>query len=235
MTYVSEWCRQQIAPALSPAARRHMSRVSPGVDPSTFRPDCGGTRIRREWGIDQQVPVVVCLARLVRRKGQDTLIQAWRGVLNENPEAVLLLVGDGPDDRRLRRIVDDEGVAGSVVFAGLADAVDVPAFLDAGDVFAMPCRTRRAGLEVEAWGIVFVEAQACGLPTVVGDSGGAPETVADPTYDVLVGGAPWQVSVAINQLLKRRHEGRRPTSPVHTWEAVCRQVERLLDGGRGAS
>ncbi len=230
LTYVSEWCRRRIAPALSPAAQGRMARVSPGVDPATFHPGSGGERARAELGIDPEVPVVVCLARLVRRKGQDTLIRCWREVLREHPDAVLLLVGTGPDGQRLRRLAHREGVAGSVVLAGLADAADVPAFLDAGDVFAMPCRTRRAGLEVEAWGIVFVEAQACGLPTVVGDSGGAPETVVDPTYDVVVGGAAWQVAATVNQLLKRRHEGRRRPESPFTWAAACRRVEQLLDG-----
>ena len=235
MTYVSEWCRGRIAPALSATAQARMVRVSPGVDLTRFHPGCGGSRIREELGIDPQAPVVVCLARLVRRKGQDTLIRCWRKVLLEHPDAVLLIVGTGPDEQRLRRLARTEGLAPSVVFAGLAHEADVPAFLDAGDVFAMPCRTRRAGLEVEAWGIVFVEAQACGLPTVIGDSGGASETAMDSSYDVVVGGAPWQVAAAINQLLTGRHEGRRRQAPVYTWAAACQQVEQLLDSRRGAT
>ena len=179
--------------------------------------------------------MVVCLARLVRRKGQDTLIRCWRKVLLEHPGAVLLIVGTGPDEQRLRRLARSEGLAPSVVFAGLAHEADVPAFLDAGDVFAMPCRTRRAGLEVEAWGIVFVEAQACGLPTVIGDSGGAPETAVNSSYDVIVGGAPRQVAAAINQLLKGRHESRQRPAPLYTWAAACQQVEQLLDSRRGTT
>ena len=179
LTYVSEWCREHIAPALSPAARDRMVRLSPGVDTQRFHPGCGGTEVRRRLGLDETTPVVVCTARMVRRKGQDTLIRAWPQVLRSHPEARLLLVGDGPDRGRLERLADRVDVREAVVFTGSVPWEEVPAYTDAGDVFAMPCRTRLLGLEVEAWGIVFLEAQACGLPVVVGRSGGTPETVVD--------------------------------------------------------
>jgi phosphatidyl-myo-inositol dimannoside synthase len=177
MTYVSEWCRERIAPALSPAARSRMVRLSPGVDLDRFHPGCGGADVRRRLGIPATAPVVVCTARLVRRKGQDTLVRAWPAVRGVHPDARLLLVGDGPDRGRLERLVRRVGVADSVLMTGGVPWEEVPAYTDAGDVFAMPCRTRLLGLEPEAWGIVFLEAQACGLPVVVGDSGGAPETL----------------------------------------------------------
>src|SRR4051794_17772681 len=178
MTYVSEWCRAHIAPALSTEAAGRMRRLSPGVDPKRFYPGCGGAEVRRRLGIDADTPVVVCTARLVRRKGQDALIRVWPQVLERCPGAVLLLVGDGPRRMALERLAACMNVREAVVFVGAVDWDEVPAYTDAGDVFAMPCRTLRWGLEPEAWGIVFLEAQACGLPVVVGRSGGAPETIA---------------------------------------------------------
>jgi phosphatidylinositol alpha-1,6-mannosyltransferase len=177
MTYVSQWCRDRIAPALSGPARARMRRLSPGVDPDLFRPGCGGSEVRARLGVPADAPVVVCTARMVRRKGQDTLVAAWPGVLRQHPDAVLLLVGDGPDRARLERLVAEARLGASVRLLGSVAWSQVPAYVDAGDVFAMPCRTRLGGLEPEAWGIVFLEAQACGLPVVVGDSGGAPETL----------------------------------------------------------
>jgi len=186
LTYVSRWCRDRIAPALPDAARRRMRRLSPGVDPERFFPGCGGEEVRRRLGIAASAPVVVCTARLVRRKGQDVLVRAWPAVLAGRPDAVLLLVGDGPDRCRLERMVAGAGVSGSVILTGGVPWQEVPAYTDAGDVFAMPCRTRRMGLEPEAWGIVSLEAQACGLPVLLGRSGGAPETLAGGARGLVV-------------------------------------------------
>jgi phosphatidylinositol alpha-1,6-mannosyltransferase len=121
--------------------------------------------------------VVVCVARLVRRKGQDTLVRIWPELLELFPDAVMLLVGDGPDRRRLERMVARRGIGASVRMVGSVPWEEVPAHLDAGDVFAMPSRTRRFGLEVEAFGIVYLEAAACGLRLVAGRDGGVPEAV----------------------------------------------------------
>lgn len=177
MTYVSEWCRERIAPALSPAAASRMRRLSPGVDTDRFYPGCGGAEIRERLGIPLDAPVVVCTARMVKRKGQDTLVKAWPKVLRAIPDARLLLVGDGPQRRRVERLARRKGVSGSVIFVGGVPWHEIPAYTDAGDVFAMPCRTRLLGLEAEAFGIVALEAAACAMPVLIGDSGGAPETV----------------------------------------------------------
>jgi phosphatidyl-myo-inositol dimannoside synthase len=177
LTYLGEFFRVALSAALSPQAAAHMVRLAPGVDTATFRPGSGGDAVRTRLGIGPAVPVVLCVSRLVRRKGQDTLIRAWPRVRTAVPEAVLLLVGDGPYLRRLRRLARRVGVADSVIFAGPVRWADLPGYYDAGTVFAMPCRTRRAGLDVEGLGIVYLEAAATGLPVIAGDSGGAPDAV----------------------------------------------------------
>jgi phosphatidylinositol alpha-1,6-mannosyltransferase len=175
MTYVSEWCRDRIAPALSPEAASRMVRLSPGVDTDRFYPGCGGAEVRKRLGIPEDAPVVVCVGRMVKRKGQDTLVKAWPAVLREIPEARLLLVGDGPNRKRVEDLAGRLSALDSVIFTGSVPWDEMPAHMDAGDVFAMPCRTRRFGLEVEAFGIVFLEAAACCLPVMAGDSAGAPD------------------------------------------------------------
>jgi phosphatidylinositol alpha-1,6-mannosyltransferase len=177
LTYVSEYCRSRIAPALSPDAAARMTPLHPTVDRDRFRPGCGGAAVRRRLGIPADALVVVCVARLVRRKGQDTLVRVWPEVLEGFPGAVLLLVGDGPDRHRVERMVRRRSLGHRVRFVGSVPTEEVPAYLDAGDVFAMPARSRRCGLEVEAFGIVYLEAAACGLPVVAGRGGGVPEAL----------------------------------------------------------
>lgn len=177
LTYLGDYTRSKIAPALAPDDAARMVQLTPGVDADTFHPDNGGAEIRKRLGIEPDRPVVVCVARLTARKGQDTLIESWPHVLREVPDAVLLIVGDGPYRSTLEKLTDRNDVRSSVVFAGPVPWAEIPPYFDAGNVFASPCRTRLGGMEPEALGIVFLEAQASGMPVIVGDSGGAPDTV----------------------------------------------------------
>jgi phosphatidylinositol alpha-1,6-mannosyltransferase len=133
-------------------------------------------------------PVVVCVSRLVPRKGQDALIRALPAIRRRVPGAALLVVGGGPYRSTLSRLARDSGVADDVVFTGTVAWEELPAHYAAGDVYAMPCRTRRGGLDVEGLGIVYLEASATGLPVVAGDSGGAPDAVRAGETGYVVGG-----------------------------------------------
>ncbi|MFH9566270.1 glycosyltransferase family 4 protein [Streptomyces globisporus] len=204
VTYLGAATRAPIAAALGPAAARRMVRLAPGVDAEAFAvrqgardavrepardggPPGARNRVRERYGLGAR-PVILCAARLVPRKGQDTLIRALPAVLRSVPDAVLLLTGDGPYARTLHRLAADTGVADAVILAGGRPHPEMPEHYAAADVFAMPCRTRRRGLEVEGLGIVFLEAAAAGLPVLVGDSGGAPDTVRDGETGHLVDG-----------------------------------------------
>ncbi len=178
LTYLGEYFRVRLARALSPEAAKRMVRLSPGVDMTTFRPGAGGAAVRDRLGLAGR-PVVTCVSRMVPRKGQDTLIRAWPKIRAEVSDAALLLVGDGPYAPALRRLAQRLGVGDSVVFTGSVPWPELPSYYDAADVFAMPCRTRRAGLDVEGLGIVYLEASATGLPVIGGDSGGAPDAILE--------------------------------------------------------
>jgi len=210
LTYLGEYFRIRLASALTPAAASRMVRLAPGVDTGSFRPGAGGAAIRAKLGIEPQVPVVLCVSRMVPRKGQDTLISAWQKVLarlrdaeherpggpgeshryaaHRPPQPALLLVGDGPYAARLRQRVRRDGLGDSVIFAGPVPWDELPAYYDAGTIFAMPCRTRRGGLDVEGLGIVYLEASASGLPVIGGDSGGAPDAILPGETGYVVGG-----------------------------------------------
>ena len=176
LTWLGASTRRPIEAALAPGTRT--ARLVPGVDTTAFHPRLDGGPVRARYRLGRR-PVILCASRLVPRKGQDTLIRALPWIRRAVPDAMLLLVGDGPYAHGLRQLALTEGVLDSVVFAGGHPHHALPRFYAAADVFAMPCRTRRRGLEVEGLGIVYLEAAASGLPVLAGDSGGAPDAVRD--------------------------------------------------------
>ncbi|MGW1589062.1 glycosyltransferase family 4 protein [Streptomyces sp. NPDC002386] len=235
LTYLGEYTRSRIATALTEDAARRMTQLPPGVDEKTFHPDSGGDEVRARLGLTER-PVVVCVSRLVPRKGQDTLIRAMPRILAAEPDAVLLIVGGGPYERDLRRMARETGVEASVRFTGAVPWAELPAHYGAGDVFAMPCRTRRGGLDVEGLGIVYLEASATGLPVVAGDSGGAPDAVLDgETGWVVRGGEPAEAAERITALLGdaglRRRMGERGRQWVEErwrWDLLAEKLKALL-------
>jgi phosphatidylinositol alpha-1,6-mannosyltransferase len=182
MTFLGEYTRVRLARELADVTV--LARLAPGVDTATFTPAVDGSVIRKRHGLVDR-PVVVCVSRLVPRKGQDTLIKAWPEIRRRVPDAALLIVGGGPYRGALERLADSRP---EIVFTGEVPWEELPDHFAAGDVYAMPCRTRRGGLDVEGLGIVYLEASAVGRPVVVGDSGGAPDAVRDGETGVLVDG-----------------------------------------------
>ncbi|MFI9326290.1 glycosyltransferase family 4 protein [Kitasatospora sp. NPDC052868] len=237
LTYLGEYTRSRIAAAVGPEAAGRMVQLPPGVDEKTFHPDSGGAELRRRLGLADR-PVVVCVSRLVPRKGQDTLIEAMPQILADVPDAVLLVVGGGPFQGDLEKLADARGVRGSVRFTGAVPWSELPAHYGAGDVFAMPCRTRRGGLDVEGLGIVYLEASATGLPVVAGDSGGAPDAVLEgETGYVVEGGSPAAAAERIVRLLndeglRRRmgEAGRRWVDRSWRWDLLAGRLTSLLAG-----
>jgi phosphatidylinositol alpha-1,6-mannosyltransferase len=233
VTYLGEYTRSRIAGALSPAAADRMQQLTPGVDAEVFSPDADGQAVRRRYGLGDR-PVVVCVSRLMRRKGQDTLIEAFPALKRRVPDAALLIVGGGPYRKHLEELAVASTWRDDIVFTGSVPWPELPAHYAAGDVFAMPCRTRRRGLDVEGLGIVYLEASATGLPVLGGDSGGAPDAV-------LVGETGWVVPAGIDapaalvsrlaELLNgpalRARVGERGREWVQSDWSWGRQVERL--------
>ena len=177
-----------------------VSVMYPGADLEAFRPDLPYGDLTDLHGVSDR-PLIVCVSRLVARKGQDVLIRAMPRIRRDVPDASLLIVGGGPDRDRLVRLAADAPNR-SVVFAGQVSEGDLPRYYRAGDVFAMPCRSRLGGLEVEGWGNVFLEAAACARPVVVGDSGGARESLVPGETGLLVNGSDVaEVAGAVGSLL----------------------------------
>jgi phosphatidyl-myo-inositol dimannoside synthase len=234
VTTISDFTEQRLRPHLR---AQRMARVPPGVEIDSFHPSRDGGHLRDRWGVPRAAPVVGCISRLVKRKGQDVLIEAWPEVRAAHPDAWLVIVGDGPREAYLRRRVDDIGPDGQVVLAGPVAWTDLPDAFATLDVFAMPCRTRMFGMDVEGLGIVYLEAQSSGVPVIAGRSGGAPETVcAGETGSVVDGNDPAEVAAVLAHLLAdpdaRREmgaSGRRWVEEVWSWTAVSRRFRLLLE------
>lgn len=234
ITYVSRYTRGRFAPAFGP--RACLEPLPPGVDTERFRPDpAARARMRARHGLGER-PVVVCVSRLVPRKGQDMLIRAWPRISRRIDSAALIIVGGGPHAGALGRLAHDCGVEADVVFTGGVPAEELPGYYAMGDVFAMPCRTRGAGLDVEGLGIVFLEASASGVPVVAGDSGGAPETVRNGETGRVVDGRDLEQIVEVitallaDPALARRMgaAGRRWVSRDWTWDVHTARLAELL-------
>ena len=238
VTYLGDYFRVRLAAALTPEAAARMTRLHPGVDAGTFRPDPRArAEIRERYGLGDR-PVVVCVSRLVPRKGQDTLLRAWPAVLAAVPDAALLIVSGGPYAASLHRLAEQAGVASAVRFTGPVPQDELPAHYAAGDVFAMPCRTRRGGLDVEGLGIVYLEASATGLPVVGGDSGGAPDAILEGETGYVVGGRDvGALSARLIALLTdpagakaMGDKGRAWVDRDWNWDLIASRLRALIDG-----
>jgi phosphatidylinositol alpha-1,6-mannosyltransferase len=150
-------------------------QLPPGVDPQRFRPLDGAARraTRVRFGLDPDAPLVLGLSRLVPRKGFDVLIEAVAGL----DGVELAIAGSGRDHDRLTKLATRLGTRAHLL--GRVTDENLPALYASADAFAMLCRDRWGGLEAEGFGIVFLEAAACGVPAVAGRSGGAHEAVVD--------------------------------------------------------
>ena len=239
LTYISEYTHKKIAKALSPSAAARMRRIVPGVDSTEFSPDnlSSGNQLRTELGwIDR--PVIVCVSRLMARKGQDELIRALPMIQQTVANASLIIVGDGPYRKDLERLVKKLGLENFVHLTGKVSQTELSKWYAAGDIFAMPCRTRMGGWDVEGLGIVFLEGSATGLPVIVGDSGGAVDAVIDGETGYLVDGTNTAEIAdriayffANPDVAKNMGEaGRNWVTQEWTWDQNFKKLDGLLSG-----
>ena len=200
LTYLGEFTRNAISKSVTKVAAQSMVKIAPGIDTDHFSPQ-DARELRNELGLSEK-KVIVSVGRLVHRKGQDVLIEAMPAIIKDVPDAHLLMIGEGPYRGYLENRVKALGIQESVTFIGRIQYVDLPMYLCVGDLFVMPSRSRLAGLEVEGLGIVYLEASACGLPVIAGDSGGAPDAVLEGQTGLVVDGTQnSEVASAVVELL----------------------------------
>ncbi|MBF6212984.1 glycosyltransferase family 4 protein [Nocardia puris] len=216
VTYVSKYTRGRFASAFGRDAA--LEYLPPGVDTEKFRPDpAARAELRARYGLGDR-PTILCLSRLVPRKGQDMLITAMLDIRERVDGAVLVIAGGGPYEEKLRAYAAALGVENDVKFLGRVPSAELAAHHTLADVFAMPCRTRGGGLDVEGLGIVYLEASATGVPVVAGRSGGAPETVLEGrTGRVVDGRKVTEIADALVDILADRDAAARMGEAGRAW------------------
>ena len=186
LTYLGTFTKKEISKALSKRAKAALIQIAPGIDTSKFKP-VDASDLREELGLTNK-EVIISVGRLVPRKGQDQLVRAMPEILKSHPNAHLLFVGTGSYKKVLDNLIVERSLQQQVSFTGRVQYEALAKYICVGDIFAMPSRSRMAGLEVEGLGIVYLEASACGLPVLGGDSGGAPDAVLSGVTGLVVNG-----------------------------------------------
>jgi phosphatidylinositol alpha-1,6-mannosyltransferase len=235
LTYLGDFTCSQISRALTVSAANAMVKIAPGIDTDHFAPRADAQELRAELGLSAK-KVIVSVGRLVHRKGQDTLVESMPQILSQISDAHLLFIGEGPYKDYLVKRAAELKVSDAITFIGRIQYAELPRYICVGDIFAMPSRSRLAGLEVEGLGIVYLEASACGLAVVGGKSGGAPDAVLEGETGFAVDGTSAQaVAEAVITLLKNPERasqmgarGRQWIIDEWRWEIWAKKFAQLL-------
>jgi phosphatidylinositol alpha-1,6-mannosyltransferase len=217
--------------------RVQLIHIAPGISIENFQPGEKPQDLIEKYELENS-PTIVCVGRLVLRKGQDKLIKALPKIKKEIPNVKLIIVGKGKLENKLKRLAKRLNVLENVVFVGRVDYKDLPKHFRLGDIFAMPSRSRLLGLEVEGLGIVYLEASASGIPVVGGISGGAPDAVlVGETGYVADGRDTSDIAKHVTYLLKDlKHakelgaNGRRWAETNWSWKLWGQRFEEVLKG-----
>lgn len=213
-------------------------RIPPGIQPQQWTaevPFQQVEKLRKQHQLGNR-PILLTVGRLNERKGHDTVIQALPAILSEVPDAIYLIVGDGLERENLQALSQQMGLEKAVIFAGEVPDEDLPAYYQLATVFTMISRQPPGSHEVEGFGIVYLEANACGLPVVAGRSGGVPDAVIDGETGFLVN--PFKVEETATAIIKLIQDpqlcqnlakaGQKRALEEFSWENSSQQLQQLI-------
>lgn len=206
--------------------------VGNGTDPRHFRPR-DTAELRREMGAEDK-KVIFTICRLVPRKGIDLVLHALQRLKRERGDLLYLVGGTGADEGRLRALTDELDLNGEVRFLGRVDGKRLPEYYSLADVFVMPAREQPP--DVEGFGIVFLEASACGVPVIGSRSGGIPDAIQEGETGLIVEeGSVDALTDALRTLLddpgqarRMGERGRRHVQEHATWDRVSSQLLEVM-------
>jgi len=174
--------------------------LHPGCDPEIFKPGLPVDDLKKHLGLENR-KIVLTVGSLVQRKGHDKTIEAINLIRDEIPNVSYLIVGEGIYKKNLENLVVSRSLQNHVKFIGSCSDADLPKYYNLCDVFVMA--SREMDDNVEGYGMVFIEAGACGKPVVGGRSGGISDAVLDQKTGILVNPSdPNEIAEAIKSLIK---------------------------------
>lgn len=187
-------------------------------------------------GLTAGQPLLLSVARLVPRKGIDTVIHILPSVLKDTPQVKYIIAGEGPEREKLQQLVVDRGLQKAVIFAGRVSDTQLASLYQRCSVFVLPTR-EEAGGDVEGFGIVFIEANAFGKPVVAGKSGGVEDAVQDGLNGFLVEpDNPDMLLQALRELLgnpvlaqRLGEQGRQRVQDQFNWKENVSYIAQQLD------
>ena len=211
--------------------------VHPGCDVTRFQPTSVSDEFRKAiLGSHAQGKVILTVGRLVARKGHDVLIRALPRILKSIPDACYLIIGSGPAKPMLEELAFSMGVPGNLIFLENVKDDELPSMYGMCDVFVMPSRADLGACDVEGFGIVYLEANACGKPVIAGKSGGIADAVVDGETGILVPpDSPETLAESICRVLtheedaeKLGQQGRERAIRDFSWDAIANRVDRIM-------
>lgn len=209
--------------------------VKPGSNPEKYHPIIVNNEFIERYKLGNKRPIL-SVGRLIERKGFDMTIRAMKDVLEEFPEAVYLILGKGQFKNRLEELVAEFGINGSVRFMGRVTDEELLSFYNLCELFIMPSRTLDGKGDIEGFGIVYLEANACGKPAIGGFDGGVGEAIKDGATGLLVDSCDVKaISGAIKKLLLDKdyarqlgENGRKRVLEELNWERTISQFRSYM-------
>ncbi len=236
LTYLGSFTKAAISQAIDSSDLGKLVHLPPGVDVERFKPGAKPSELLARFELSNKV-IIMCVGRLVQRKGQDVLIRALAKIRDKHPNAHLVIAGSGNYESKLRSLTSELGLQASVTFAGRIPNEELSELFRAADIFASPTRERFGGLEVEGLGIVFLEASATGVPVIAGKSGGSPDAVLENKTGLVVDGRNIEsLAVTLDALLSDPTlretlgaAGRDWMETQWSWKVIGERFRSLLD------
>lgn len=215
--------------------------VPSGVNPESFFPQGKPNRVIGKYNLKNK-KIILTVGRLVGRKGQDMVIKSLPKVLEEVPDVAYLIVGSGIEEKdlfegeRIKRLVKDLNLEEKVIFTGFVCDEDLPQYYNSCDVFVMPSREITEKGDVEGFGIVYLEANACAKPVIGGKSGGIEDAIIDGETGLLVDPLNVkEIARVIVKLLTNKElademgkKGRERVEKELNWKEIARRLQGLM-------